>query len=76
MGSYFSYDYLNIVQNALSILQSRRRPERPSVETASNLPGLTRVPDAEGRSSLKGIPSIVGMKQWLHQIGHSVRLPS
>ncbi|KAJ8118410.1 hypothetical protein OPT61_g620 [Boeremia exigua] len=58
-------------KNALSILQSRRRPGRPNVEATSNVPGMTRVPDAKGRSELKGIPSIVGMKQWLQQIGHS-----
>ncbi|KAF2869244.1 putative tetrahydrofolylpolyglutamate synthase [Massariosphaeria phaeospora] len=52
----------------MNILHSRRRPERPSVKPGSNLPGLSRIPDAKGKPDLKGTPSIVGMKQWLNQI--------
>ncbi|XPS92844.1 Tetrahydrofolate synthase [Ascochyta lentis] len=58
-------------KSAITILQSRRRPERPNVEPGSNLPGLSRIPDAKGKPDLKGTPSIVGMKQWLNQLGHS-----
>ncbi|XP_014550968.1 hypothetical protein COCVIDRAFT_42651 [Bipolaris victoriae FI3] len=58
-------------RSAINILHSRRRPERPSVRPGSNPPGLSRIPDAQGKPDLKGTPSIVGMKQWLHQIGHS-----
>lgn len=64
----------NAVQSAINVLHSRRRPERPSVRPGSNSPGLSRIPDAQGKPDLKGTPSIVGMKQWLHRIGHSVCL--
>jgi hypothetical protein len=33
---------------------------------------LSRIPDAQGKLEIKGTPGIVGMKEWLHQIGHSV----
>ncbi|KAI0571620.1 FolC Folylpolyglutamate synthase [Pyrenophora tritici-repentis] len=58
-------------KSAINILHSRRRPDRPSIKPGSNPPGLSRIPDAQGNPDLKGTPSIVGMKQWLHQIGHS-----
>ncbi|RKK97131.1 hypothetical protein BFJ68_g14140 [Fusarium oxysporum] len=59
-------------KSAIDILNSRRRLKRPSIAPGSNLPGLSRIPDAKGKPDLKGTPSIVGMRQWLHQIGHSV----
>ncbi|KAH7119933.1 putative tetrahydrofolylpolyglutamate synthase [Dendryphion nanum] len=59
-------------KSALNILHSRRRPERPSTESGSTFSGLSGI-DANKRpgSEVKGVPSIVGMKQWLQKIGHS-----
>ncbi|KAF2085297.1 folylpolyglutamate synthase [Saccharata proteae CBS 121410] len=58
-------------KRAVEILCSRRRPKRPTLGPAENMPGLTRIPDAKDKPDLKGVPSIVGMKQWLGQIGHT-----
>jgi folylpolyglutamate synthase len=65
----------NAVQSAIDILHSRRRPERPPAEPETDISGLSRIPDAKGTPNLKGTPSILGMKEWLHRIGHSVCLP-
>lgn len=66
----------NAVQHAIAILHSRRRPARQTVSAASEPPNTDRVTGGKGKSELKGTPSIVGMKQWLQQIGHSVCLVS
>ncbi|SPO03070.1 uncharacterized protein DNG_05751 [Cephalotrichum gorgonifer] len=55
---------------ALAILHSRRRPRRPTTDPAS-LPGLSRIPSANGEAGVRGTPSSFGMKEWLIQIGHS-----
>ncbi|CZS82979.1 unnamed protein product [Fusarium graminearum] len=66
-----------IHENAIDILNSRRRPKRPSLAPGSNpqvaavTSDLTRICGAKGNLDLRGTPSIVGMKQWLHRIGHS-----
>ncbi|KAF2020342.1 folylpolyglutamate synthase [Aaosphaeria arxii CBS 175.79] len=60
-------------ENAIRILQSRRRLKRPSVRLGSDIRGLTltQIPDTLGNPNLMGTPSIVGTKQWLHQLGYS-----
>ena len=64
----------NDVQSAIDILNSRRRLKRPSMELGSEMPRLGCMPDEKITPDLKGIPSIAGMRQWLHHIGHSVRV--
>ncbi|KAL2682504.1 hypothetical protein Neosp_006956 [[Neocosmospora] mangrovei] len=53
-------------KNAIKILNTRRRPKRPNPE-----PFLGDIPSTNGASDLRGTPSIVGMEEWLHRIGHS-----
>ncbi|KAK3675269.1 hypothetical protein LTR78_004779 [Recurvomyces mirabilis] len=58
-------------ERALAIIESRRRPRRPSAATAY-VDGQAQVNGARsGATALRGTPSIVGMKEWLEQIGHS-----
>ncbi|OBS25954.1 hypothetical protein FPOA_06486 [Fusarium poae] len=67
-------------KNAIDILNSRRRLSRPTftlgndVQVSTPKPGLPCDSSAKGKSDLRGTPSLVGMKQWLHDIGHSVCL--
>lgn len=58
-------------QNALKILESRRRKARPKLlaKHSSALGSAT----PSGEITVKGVPSLVGMKEWLHALGHSVR---
>ncbi|EKJ71656.1 hypothetical protein FPSE_08102 [Fusarium pseudograminearum CS3096] len=64
-------------KNAIEILNSRRRLKRPTLAIASDaqvpapLPESGHIPDGKGKTNLRGTASIVGMRQWLHQIGHS-----
>ncbi|KAF0645946.1 hypothetical protein FPSE5266_08102 [Fusarium pseudograminearum] len=69
----------NAYQNAIEILNSRRRLKRPTLAIASDaqvpapLPESGHIPDGKGKTNLRGTASIVGMRQWLHQIGHSTK---
>ncbi|KAH7078495.1 folylpolyglutamate synthase [Paraphoma chrysanthemicola] len=56
-------------KSAINILHGRRRPERPTAGPGGQTPGS--IPEAKGKPDIRGIPSIVGMRQWLHEIGHS-----
>jgi len=56
----------NGTQNALRLLQTRRRKARPT--TPAQLDGLT--PSAT--QSVRGVPSLVGMDEWLRALGHAV----
>ncbi|KAH8659373.1 putative tetrahydrofolylpolyglutamate synthase [Tricladium varicosporioides] len=60
-------------KRAVEILNSSRRPLRPSIELSKSLPSLNRMPNLNGESDLKGTPSILGMRQWLDELGHSVK---
>lgn len=62
-------------QAAVEILNARRRQARPTGGPSQGLAGLSRLPERDGPAGVKGTPSIVGMKGWLSQIGHSVRSP-
>ena len=62
----------DLEQRAIEALNRSRRQMRPSIEPALNFPGLNQMPSLNGESDLKGTPSIVGMRQWLDQLGHSV----
>jgi folylpolyglutamate synthase len=65
----------DLEQRAIAVLNERRRVSRPSTEQANSIPELSRMPILNGGSDLKGTPSIVGMKQWLDELGHSVTGP-
>jgi hypothetical protein len=62
----------DLEQRAIEILKERRRPRRPSNESAKVFPDLRTMPNINGGSNLKGMPSIVGMKEWLHELGYLV----
>ncbi|EPE27451.1 MurD-like peptide ligase, catalytic [Glarea lozoyensis ATCC 20868] len=58
-------------KRAVEILHQRRRLLRPSVLSDKSLSGLTRIPKSNESSELKGTPSILGMRKWLDELGHS-----
>lgn len=59
------------MQNALKLLETRRRRARP--KTPAVPPSTLQDAAASGGTqSVKGIPSLVGMKEWLQRLGHSV----
>ncbi len=62
----------DLEQRAIAVLNGRRRASRPSTEPAKSIPELSRMPSLDGGSDLKGTPSILGMKHWLDELGHSV----
>ncbi|GAQ12031.1 folylpolyglutamate synthase [Aspergillus lentulus] len=55
--------------NALKLLETRRRKARPTslITSVSTVQGTTTMKG----NSLKGLPSLVGMKEWLQLLGHS-----
>ncbi|KAL5342887.1 folylpolyglutamate synthase [Aspergillus crustosus] len=54
-------------ENALSLLETRRRPARPTnLSISASATTATKNP-----TSLRGVPSLVGMKEWLQALGHS-----
>jgi hypothetical protein len=74
-GHLLSKDSAKILQqNALSILNSRRRDQRPALQMAIwDAPAtLNTMPTLEGQLTLKGRPSLAGMKEWLIELGHTV----
>ena len=59
---------LTCVQEAVRLIETRRRPKRPTASSS-----IKEVSDASSHTpDLRGTPSIVGMAEWLAQIGHSV----
>lgn len=65
---------LTKIQNALRLLETRRRKARPKTPAASATPQDFATPS--GNPTVKGVPSLVGMKEWLQVLGHSVRMIS
>lgn len=59
-------------QDALNLLDSRRRDVRP-ISKPKATEGLKAMPL---NSTFKGKPSLSGMKDWLASLGHSVSPPS
>ncbi|EED19825.1 tetrahydrofolylpolyglutamate synthase, putative [Talaromyces stipitatus ATCC 10500] len=55
-------------ENALKLLESRRRTARPKTPAALNAGVATPAPSSQ---TLRGIPSLAGMKEWLEALGHS-----
>lgn len=58
-------------QNALKCLDLRRRKARPKLLAKHSL--VLGSATASSEITVKGVPSLVGMKEWLHALGHSVR---
>ncbi|RFU26342.1 hypothetical protein B7463_g9997, partial [Scytalidium lignicola] len=58
-------------KKALELLDKSRRQSRPRISSECGVAGLARMPGLKGESNFKGTPSIVGMRQWLDQLGHS-----
>lgn len=56
-------------ETALKLLEARKRPARPK-DTAFATPQEATSPVSN--QALRGVPSLVGMKEWLQLIGHSV----
>lgn len=57
------------MQNALKLLESRRRNARPkTLATPTTQESMT----PSGIPTVRGTPSLVGMKEWLQALGHSV----
>ncbi|KAJ5535390.1 folylpolyglutamate synthase [Penicillium freii] len=56
-------------ENALKLLATRRRKARPKTPALSPTLQDTGIPN--GNQTVRGIPSLVGMKEWLQILGHS-----
>ncbi|KAJ5594687.1 folylpolyglutamate synthase, partial [Penicillium hispanicum] len=57
------------LQNALRLLETRRRKARPTTPALPSTPQDSATPS--GNPTVKGIPSLAGMKEWLQALGHS-----
>ncbi|WPH02120.1 Hypothetical protein R9X50_00497500 [Acrodontium crateriforme] len=57
-------------QNALEIIDSRRRQTRPKNETPDQKPD-NPTPGQQTKSRFRGEPSIAGMAEWLSMLGHN-----
>lgn len=57
-------------ETALKLLEARKRPARPK-DTVFATPQEATSPVSN--QALRGVPSLVGMKEWLQLIGHSDR---
>uniref|UniRef100_A0A093XZ96 tetrahydrofolate synthase n=2 Tax=Talaromyces marneffei PM1 TaxID=1077442 RepID=A0A093XZ96_TALMA len=58
-------------KNALKLLESRRRAARPKTSATLNAGAATAAVSSPSSQSLRGVPSLVGMKEWLEALGHS-----
>ncbi|VUC30090.1 unnamed protein product [Clonostachys rosea] len=59
-------------KSAIEILNSRRRSQRPDVNLKTKAEGVRHDTNTPPTPGLKGTPSIVGMEDWLLEIGHSL----
>ncbi|RMJ11948.1 hypothetical protein CDV36_008391 [Fusarium kuroshium] len=59
-------------KHAIGILNTRRRPKRPSPGLEGTMAVLSDIPSTNRNPDLRGTPSIAGMKEWLDIIGHSM----
>jgi len=57
-------------KRAVEITKARIRQQRSNVP-GKPTPGIKPMPRLNGEASLTGVPSIVGMKEWLGELGHS-----
>jgi folylpolyglutamate synthase len=62
----------DILQRALEVLDKRRRPPRSTIQAATGVPGMNRIPNGSEEISFRGTPSISGMREWLNELGHTV----
>ncbi|KAK0346509.1 hypothetical protein LTR91_014753 [Friedmanniomyces endolithicus] len=58
-------------EKALEIIDSRKRVRRPNAACSSRASLLPNLPVGSGTSGLRGMPSLVGMAEWLQPVGHS-----
>ncbi|KAK1073727.1 hypothetical protein LTR12_012136 [Friedmanniomyces endolithicus] len=58
-------------EKALEIIDSRKRVRRPKAACSDRASLLPNLPVGSGTSGLRGTPSLVGMVEWLQQVGHS-----
>ena len=70
-GSSRELAKIDRVQDAVNLLNSRRRDARP-VTVPEEAQGLQSMPK---NSTFTGKPSLSGMKAWLTSLGHSVLPP-
>ncbi|KAJ5537512.1 hypothetical protein N7494_006991 [Penicillium frequentans] len=56
-------------ENALRLLESRRRKARPKTPATPATTQNHAIPS--GTPTVKGVPSLVGMREWLEALGHS-----
>ena len=62
-------------QEALTLLNTRRRGPRPTSETlhaSIEVAASPRIPSIDGEPGVRGRPSLFGMLRWLRQLGHTV----
>lgn len=64
---------LTWLQNALKLLETRRRKARPNDGPGLEGVPLNGIPSAQAAPTFRGIPSLVGMRKWLQLLGHSVK---
>ncbi|KAI1621587.1 putative tetrahydrofolylpolyglutamate synthase [Exophiala viscosa] len=63
-------------ENALKLLETRRRKARPKTSHATNTTSTSATANqssVKAGSSLRGTPSLMGMKDWLRKIGYTDR---
>ncbi|KAK1815003.1 hypothetical protein LTR12_010616 [Friedmanniomyces endolithicus] len=58
-------------EKALEIIEGRKRVRRPNAASSSRAPLLPILLEGRATSGLRGTPSLVGMVEWLQQVGHS-----
>ncbi|KUL81630.1 hypothetical protein ZTR_09654 [Talaromyces verruculosus] len=70
--SQFSYAVVmkRNYENALKLLETRRRRARPKTPAVPPSTLQDAAPSSDAQT-VKGIPSLVGMKEWLQRLGHS-----
>jgi folylpolyglutamate synthase len=60
----------NNTKNALRLLATRMRKARPETPAVSPTHQGTAIPN--DNHNMRGVPSLVGMREWLQILGHSV----
>ncbi|RJE22826.1 hypothetical protein PHISCL_04845 [Aspergillus sclerotialis] len=58
-------------ENALRLLETRRRQARP--KTPASPATSQGIAPPSGNLTVKGVPSLLGMKEWLQALGHSLQ---
>ncbi|KAJ5950463.1 Mur ligase C-terminal [Penicillium vulpinum] len=64
-----AYDMQHNYQNALKLLEAQRRKARPNAP--AQIPASQGAATPSGKQTTRGVPSLVGMDEWLCALGHS-----